>query len=108
MRIARKHSVGRRTGCGTALVVHGQGQGLSRGLAEVFLIRWVLCLTSGDAQYADMGHFGARPIRIAWISLAMPALVLCYFGHGARMLADPSAVANPFFALVQIGTQIDL
>jgi KUP system potassium uptake protein len=63
----------------------------------------VLCLTGGEALYADMGHFGARPIRVAWIALAMPALVLCYFGQGARVLADPDALANPFFALVPVG-----
>ena len=63
----------------------------------------VLCLTGGEALYADMGHFGARPIRLAWIALAMPALVLCYFGQGARVLVDPAALANPFFALVPVG-----
>jgi KUP system potassium uptake protein len=63
----------------------------------------VLCLTGGEALYADMGHFGARPIRVAWLGLAMPALVLCYFGQGALMLDDPSALANPFFALVPVG-----
>jgi KUP system potassium uptake protein len=63
----------------------------------------VLCLTGGEALYADMGHFGARPIRVAWIAVAMPALVLCYFGQGARVLADPAALANPFFALVPVG-----
>ncbi|HET7506193.1 MAG TPA: KUP/HAK/KT family potassium transporter [Kofleriaceae bacterium] len=63
----------------------------------------VLCLTGGEALYADMGHFGARPIRMAWVGLAMPALVLCYFGQGALMLADPRALASPFFALVPVG-----
>ena len=63
----------------------------------------VLCLTGGEALYADMGHFGARPIRIAWLALAMPTLVLCYFGQGALMLHDPSAIANPFFSLVPPG-----
>jgi KUP system potassium uptake protein len=63
----------------------------------------VLCLTGGEALYADMGHFGARPIRVAWVALAMPALVLCYFGQGALVLADPAALANPFFALVPVG-----
>jgi len=63
----------------------------------------VLCLTGGEALYADMGHFGARPIRLAWLTLAMPALVLCYFGQGAQMLADPAALASPFFALVPVG-----
>jgi KUP system potassium uptake protein len=63
----------------------------------------VLCLTGGEALYADMGHFGARPIRIAWATLAMPALVLCYFGQGGLLLSDPRAVANPFFSLVPLG-----
>jgi KUP system potassium uptake protein len=63
----------------------------------------VLCLTGGEALYADMGHFGARPIRLAWVTLAMPSLVLCYFGQGALMLTDPSTLANPFFALVPTG-----
>jgi KUP system potassium uptake protein len=63
----------------------------------------VLCLTGGEALYADMGHFGRRPIRVAWLSLAFPALVLCYFGQGALMLTDPSALANPFFSLVPTG-----
>jgi len=64
----------------------------------------VLCLTGGEALYADMGHFGARPIRVAWLALAMPALVACYFGQGALMLHDPGALANPFFALVPVGS----
>ena len=64
----------------------------------------VLCLTGGEARYADMGHFGARPIRVAWLALAMPALVACYFGQGALMLHDPGALANPFFALVPVGS----
>ncbi|HMG24317.1 MAG TPA: KUP/HAK/KT family potassium transporter, partial [Kofleriaceae bacterium] len=72
-------------------------------VAFVMLGAVVLCVTGGEALYADMGHFGARPIRVAWLTLAMPALVLCYFGQGARMLADPSALANPFFALVPVG-----
>ncbi len=63
----------------------------------------VLCLTGGEALYADMGHFGPRPIRIAWFALAMPALVLCYFGQGALLLHDPTALENPFFALVPVG-----
>jgi KUP system potassium uptake protein len=64
----------------------------------------VLAVTGGEALYADMGHFGARPIRLAWFLLVMPALVLNYFGQGALMLADPSARDNPFFALVPAGT----
>lgn len=57
----------------------------------------VLCLTGGEALYADMGHFGRRPIRLAWFTLAFPCLVLSYLGQGATLLADPTAVAHPFF-----------
>jgi KUP system potassium uptake protein len=60
----------------------------------------VLAITGGEALYADMGHFGKRPIRIAWMGFAMPALVLNYFGQGALLLRDPGAVHNPFFAMV--------
>jgi KUP system potassium uptake protein len=63
----------------------------------------VLAVTGGEALYADMGHFGARPIRVAWLALAMPALVLCYFGQGALILRDPPTAANPFFAMVPTG-----
>ncbi|HET9551490.1 MAG TPA: potassium transporter Kup [Anaeromyxobacteraceae bacterium] len=59
----------------------------------------VLCITGGEALYADMGHFGKRPIRLAWLGLAMPALVLNYFGQGAVLLHDPSARENPFYLL---------
>jgi KUP system potassium uptake protein len=57
----------------------------------------VLCVTGGEALYADMGHFGKKPIRIAWFFVVMPALTLNYFGQGALLLTDPQAVANPFF-----------
>ena len=60
----------------------------------------VLAVTGGEALYADMGHFGRRPITIAWWSFAMPALVLNYFGQGALVLHNPSAVHNPFYSLV--------
>ncbi len=63
----------------------------------------VLCVTGGEALYADMGHFGAKPIRIAWLAYVMPALVLCYFGQGAMLLSDPTRIGNPFFALVPTG-----
>ncbi len=59
----------------------------------------VLCVTGGEALYADLGHFGKRPIRIAWYGLVMPALVVNYFGQGALLLADPAAVENPFYLL---------
>jgi KUP system potassium uptake protein len=57
----------------------------------------VLCVTGGEALYADMGHFGRVPIRIAWTGFVMPALLLNYFGQGALVLAEPAAVQNPFF-----------
>ena len=56
-----------------------------------------LAVTGGEALYADMGHFGARPIRIAWFTIVFPALLINYFGQGALMLRDPSAFENPFF-----------
>jgi len=58
-----------------------------------------LALTGGEALYADMGHFGARPIRLAWLGLVWPSLVLNYFGQGALILQNPSAVSNPFYLL---------
>src|SRR5262249_51820692 len=59
----------------------------------------VLCVTGAEALYADMGHFGPLPIRVAWYALVLPALVLNYFGQGAVLLQDPGAVVNPFFSL---------
>jgi len=58
-----------------------------------------LAFTGGEALYADMGHFGARPIRLAWTFIAMPGLVLNYFGQGALVLGNPAAVDNPFFRM---------
>ena len=63
----------------------------------------VLAVTGGEALYADMGHFGAKPIRIAWLSLVFPALILGYFGQGAHALADPKTMENPFFSMVPAG-----
>jgi KUP system potassium uptake protein len=63
----------------------------------------VLVVTGGEALYADMGHFGVRPIRLAWTAFVLPALVLGYLGQGALLLADPKAVENPFFAMVPAG-----
>ncbi len=59
----------------------------------------VLVVTGGEALYADMGHFGRRPIRLAWFAAVLPALLLNYFGQGAWLLEYPDAVRNPFFAL---------
>ena len=58
-----------------------------------------LSVTGAEALYADMGHFGRTPIKIAWFSLVLPALVINYFGQGALLLADPSALEQPFFHL---------
>ncbi|HEX2636743.1 MAG TPA: potassium transporter Kup [Gemmatimonadales bacterium] len=60
----------------------------------------VLVVTGGEALYADMGHFGRRPIRLGWFAVVLPALVLNYFGQGALLLSDASAARNPFYSLV--------
>lgn len=59
----------------------------------------VLVVTGGEALYADMGHFGKTPIRLAWFGLVLPALVLNYFGQGALLLQNPEAISNPFYNL---------
>jgi KUP system potassium uptake protein len=58
-----------------------------------------LAVTGGEAMYADMGHFGRLPIRLAWFAVALPALVLNYFGQAALLITDPSAIENPFYQL---------
>jgi KUP system potassium uptake protein len=58
-----------------------------------------LAVTGAEALYADMGHFGARPIRLAWLGLVLPSLLCNYYGQGALLLADPKALENPFFLL---------
>jgi KUP system potassium uptake protein len=73
--------------------------GAHPGLAFLALGSVVLAVTGGEALYTDMGHFGPLPIRIAWFGFVMPALVLNYFGQGALLLAEPEAIANPFFHL---------
>jgi len=69
------------------------------GLAFLALGAVVLAVTGTEALYADMGHFGATPIRRAWIYFVGPALVLNYFGQGALLLSDPTAIKNPFYLL---------
>jgi KUP system potassium uptake protein len=59
-----------------------------------------LAVTGGEALYADLGHFGRKPIQVAWFGLVLPSLVINYFGQGALVLADPSAIQNPFYRLV--------
>lgn len=68
----------------------------------------VLAVTGAEALYADMGHLGKTPIRLAWLLLAMPALVMNYFGQGALVLADASAARNPFYLLAPGWAQIPL
>jgi KUP system potassium uptake protein len=63
-------------------------------LAGVFLT-----VTGGEALYADMGHFGKAPIRLGWICVVMPALVLNYFGQGAMLIENPAAISNPFYLM---------
>jgi KUP system potassium uptake protein len=70
-----------------------------KGLAFVVLGAVVLCVTGAEALYADMGHFGAKPIRMSWTFFVLPSLVLCYFGQGALLLRDPAAAENPFFLM---------
>ena len=59
----------------------------------------VLCVTGAEALYADMGHFGIKPIQVGWLYLVMPTLVLNYFGQGALLLSNPKAIESPFFLL---------
>jgi KUP system potassium uptake protein len=72
----------------------------NRGHAYLALGAVVLAITGGEALYADMGHFGRRPIKWAWLAYVFPCLYLNYLGQGALILDDPTAVKNPFFLLV--------
>jgi KUP system potassium uptake protein len=69
-------------------------------IAFVTLGAVFLCVTGAEALYADMGHFGKRPIRVAWFAMVMPCLILNYFGQGALVLANPAAAENPFFLML--------
>ena len=69
------------------------------GITFIILGAVVLCVTGAEALYADMGHFGRRPIRVTWFTVVMPALTLNYFGQGALLLKNPAAVKNPFFMM---------
>jgi len=72
---------------------------LQPGVAFVALGFVVLCVTGAEALYADLGHFGKRPIRTAWFTLVMPSLLLNYFGQGAMLLESPHKVGNPFYEM---------
>jgi KUP system potassium uptake protein len=70
------------------------------GIVSFFTLGAVfLCVTGAEALYADLGHFGRKPIQVAWLALVFPALILNYFGQGAVLLANPKAIENPFFFL---------
>ncbi|CAD5375107.1 putative potassium transport system protein kup [Rubrivivax sp. A210] len=69
------------------------------GTAFVALGAVVLCVTGGEALYADLGHFGKKPIRLAWFSIVMPSLLLNYFGQGAMLLQHPENARNPFYEM---------
>jgi len=69
------------------------------GVTFILLGAVVLCVTGAEALYADLGHFGKKPIRLAWFSVVMPSLTLNYFGQGALLLSNPAAVKNPFYMM---------
>jgi KUP system potassium uptake protein len=73
---------------------------VNKGHGFVVLGAVFLVVTGAETLYADMGHFGKRPIRLTWISLVFPALILNYFGQGALLLATPGAASHPFYAIV--------
>jgi KUP system potassium uptake protein len=76
-------------------IIADQGLGIFWAFGSI-----VLAVTGAEALYADMGHFGRKPIRIAWLGLVMPGLLLNYFGQGAMIIADPTIVPQLFFELV--------
>ena len=81
--------------------VHGVMFLASHGQRGLLVLGGVfLAVTGGEALYADLGHFGRRPIRIAWFSVVFPALLMNYFGQGAMLIEHPDAIVNPFFHMV--------
>ena len=84
--------------CGYRLLVHHPG------FAIGLLGAVILAITGAEALYADLGHFGRKPIVRAWYFMVFPGLTLCYFGQGAYVLAHPANIGNPFFALAPPGT----
>ena len=82
--------------------MHGIAMLIERpGLALLVFGGVFLAVTGGEALYADMGHFGSKPIRLAWIAVVLPGLILNYLGQGAFIISHPHAVENPFFLMVQ-------
>jgi KUP system potassium uptake protein len=78
------------------------------GMSFLVLGAVVLAVTGAEALYADMGHFGVRPIRVAWLFFVLPALVLNYFGQGALVMADTATAANPFYLMAPQALRLPL
>ena len=79
---------------------HGVNFLLNNGLLGIIVLGFVFLAATGvEALYTDLGHFGRKPIQVAWIGLVLPALLCNYFGQGALLLSDPAAIENPFFRL---------
>ena len=78
------------------------------GVSFLILGALVLCVTGAEALYADLGHFGKKPIRLAWFAMVMPALTCNYLGQGALLLGDPAALENPFFLMAPIWAVLPL
>jgi KUP system potassium uptake protein len=82
------------------LPIHAVNFFAAHGTASFLILgAAVLAITGAEALYADMGHFGRRPIQLVWVAYVLPALVLNYFGQGALLLANPEALRNPFYLL---------
>jgi KUP system potassium uptake protein len=105
MAVLGVYQIARRPEILTALSPHhGALFFLRNGIHSLLILgSVVLVVTGGEALYADMGHFGIRPIRLAWTFFVLPALVLGYLGQGAILLRDPSAYEHPFFSQVPTG-----
>jgi len=89
---------------GAMLPQHAIGYFTRHGFSGMHILASVvLAVTGGEALYADMGHFGIRPIRAVWLGFVMPTLLLAYFGQGAHALRDPRTMDNPFFSMVPAG-----
>ncbi len=91
-------------GPGYAVAFFARNAGIGfLALGSVFLV-----VTGGEALYADMGHFGRRPIQLGWFALVLPALLLNYFGQGALLIVDPAAIDNPFYRMAPAWALIPL
>jgi KUP system potassium uptake protein len=89
--------------------IHGLGFLVEHGGAGFLVLgAVVLAVTGAEALYADMGHFGRRPIRLVWFAVVFPALLLNYLGQGAVVLRDPNAVRNPFYVLAPESLRLPL